>query len=366
LDTTAKAIRHMYRTDLASFVRLAFKLVEPRADFIPHWSIDLVSDALMRCHRGETKRLIINMPPRYLKSFCASVAFPAWSLALRPESKIMCITGNRGLIEDQHQMNLRLMSHPNYRAIFPHIKSLDDRGQTIRLPHGGTRSAHVLAPGSGITGLGADTIIIDDPLPAGYTDDEKRIEQVNRWYDQNVYQRLNDKANGVVIVVMQRLHVGDLTGHLLKQEGWQLLNLPAVAMQDEQYPQLFADRIVRRWGDALNPAIESVKELKDAMWRMGAKTFMAQYQQKPYPPGEGKGLHGVHRWMTPVGPEMPGVGHMNVVFMKRSQEDIIEDELFHAPHCPPSNEPVLRQQTNEEWLTLARKIRRPLTSKSKF
>ena len=69
----------------------------------------------------------------------------------------------------------------------------------------------------------------------------------------NIYQRLNDKTKGVVIVVMQRLHVDDLTGHLLKQEGWELLNLPAIATEDERYPRLYGDRVIRRKGDALHP-----------------------------------------------------------------------------------------------------------------
>ena len=347
-----RVIRHLYRSDFTSFIRLAFRLIEPQSEFIPHWSLELVGDALKRCHRGETKRLIINMPPRYLKSFSASVAFPAWSLALRPECKIRCITGNRGLVDDQHQMSLRLMSHPKYRALFPHVTGLDECGQTIRLPHGGRRSAHFLTPSSGITGLGADTVIIDDPMPAAYTDDEERIDRVNRWYDQNIYQRLNNKAEGVVIVVMQRLHVGDLTGHLFKQEGWELLSLPAVAMKDEYYPQL-GGRIARRWGDALNPAIESIDEFRDAMHRMGAKTFMAQYQQKPYPPGEGDGFHGAVNWLVPVGPEMPGVGHMEVAFIHQSQEKIVEEELFRGPHRPPSDTPPLRMMTQEEWITWA-------------
>ena len=355
MNQKTEIVKYLCQTQMDCFTRMAFGWMFPQQAYIPNWSMDLLGDALMRCHYGQTKRLIINMPPRYLKSFYASVSFPAWALAVNPQLKIMCITGNRELLEEQHQMSLRLMSHSNYRALFPHIRNLKERGHCIQLPHGGQRSGHILSPGSGITGLGADVIIIDDPLPASYANDEKRLEQVNLWYDQNIYQRLNHKADGIIILVMQRFHIKDLTGHLLKQNGWEVLSLPAVAMQDERYHQLFGDRFIRPWGEALNPRIETIKRQKDTMRRIGAKTFMAQYQQKPYPSGEGLGFSGAYRWLTPIGPEMPGIGQRNIAFIHRSQEDIVEDELFKAPLRPLSNDPPLRAITREEWLEWARR-----------
>ncbi len=350
MSQKTEMVKHLCQTRMDCFTRMAFEWMFPQQAYIPHWSLELLGDALTRGRHRKTKRLIINMPPRYLKSFYASVSFPAWALAINPQLKIMCITGNRELIEEHHQTSLRLMKHSHYRAVFPHIRNLKERGRCIQLAQGGQRSAHILSPGSGITGLGADMIIIDDPLPASYADDEKRLEQVNRWYNQNIYQRLNHKADGVIIVVMQRLHVNDLTGHLLKQNGWDVLNFPAVAMQDECYPQIFGDQLIRPWGEALNPRIESIQELKDTMRRIGALTFMAQYQQKPYPPGKGLGCYGAYEWLTPIGPELPGIGQRNIAFIHRSQEQILEEELFHAPHRPPSNDPPLRALNREEWL----------------
>ena len=64
----ARAIRQMYRTDLTSFIQLAFQLLEPRTRYVPHWSIDLLGQMLQRCHHGDVRRLIINMPPRWANS----------------------------------------------------------------------------------------------------------------------------------------------------------------------------------------------------------------------------------------------------------------------------------------------------------
>ena len=95
----------------------------------------------------------------------------------------MCIAGSRGLADDQHLLTQNLMSHTKYRSLFPHLR-WNESSQTIRLAHGGSRSAHTASPSGGITGRGADMIIIDDPLSASHADDDSRREQVNHWYDQ--------------------------------------------------------------------------------------------------------------------------------------------------------------------------------------
>ena len=321
MDTKTQTIKHICQSDLASFIRLAFGMTHPDSEYRHHWPVEVIGDYLARCYEGDCRRLIINMPPRYLKSFCVSVAFPAWVLGRQPRTKIMCIAGNRGLAEDHLAMTRNLMSHRNYKALFPHLR-WNETSQTIRLVHGGSRSAHAASPSSGITGRGADMIIIDDPLGAGYADDDKRREQINRWFDQNIFQRLNDKASGVVIVVMQRLHVDDLTGHILKQEGWEHLNLPAIAVKDNRYPSLYGDRIIRREGEALHPGIEDRDQLKNVLFDIGAQNFMAQYQQDPYSPGLGNGHNG------PVTIVNKQKNKQTTAFFRIPEERFVLDEVF--------------------------------------
>ena len=289
-DIEVQAIRHMYQSDPASFFGLAFRLLYPGVKYVPHWSTQLLGEALHRCFRRETKRLIINMPPRTLKSHCASVAFPSWVLAVRPESKILCVAGHPGLAGEHHTRTRNLMCDPKYRAIFPHVR-FTETARSINLPHGGSRSSFTLT--GAITGHGADMIIIDDPQ-AAHESEPIESEGVCDWYDRNIYQRLDDKKDGVVILLMQRVAHDDLTAHLLARGGWEHLNLPAIATEDQLFPAYFGERVLRKKGDALHPARESCDQLRAAMLQMGAHAFMAQYQQAPYGSSEGQGCSVFH------------------------------------------------------------------------
>ena len=86
-----------------------------------------------------------------------------------------------------------------------------------------------------LTGRGADLIIIDDPLKPGDAMSESRRAAANEWFDGTLYSRLNDKVRGAIVIVMQRLHEDDFVGHVLKQEGWELVSFPAIAEVDEQH-----------------------------------------------------------------------------------------------------------------------------------
>lgn len=349
---TTRAIRHMLRTDFASFAGLAFRILHPNLEYQPHWSVDLVGDALDRCFRGESKRLIINLPPRSMKSLCASVAFPAWVLAVRPETKILTVAGHRGLAEDHHDLTRRLMRDPKYRSLFPHVR-FSERGGKIALPHGGFRAS--FTPTGALTGHGADIVIIDDPQAAHEADDPTKAAAIRAWYDKNVYQRLDRKADGVVILVMQRLAHDDLTAHLLVQGGWDHISLPAIATADELHPRVFRSRVLRRPGDALHPERESREDLRDALMRMGAEAYMAQYQQEPYPPGKGGERCGAfHLCADPDAPRERRI-RSPLVFMRVPEETYVLERLFGEysslrPGPPP-------RMTEEEFQAFVREVR---------
>ena len=204
-------------------------------------------------------------------------------------------------------------------------------GRDLRLPHGGYRSGYTTSPGGGITGRGADLIIIDDPLSASDADDDQQRERVNKWYDQNIYQRLNDKTNGSIIVVMQRLHVEDLTGHLLKQDGWEHLNLPAIAMEDERYAPLYGDQIIRHKGQPLHPHRENRQQLRDSMLRMRAIPFMAQYQQEPYPPDQLKERGGCFTIFPNDNPTYDDMSFASEFFTTVPEEYFVREKVFGEP-----------------------------------
>jgi hypothetical protein len=142
--------------------------------------------------------------------------------------------------------------------------------------------------GGVLTGRGADIIIIDDPLKPDEAVSETQRNAANEWYDQTLYSRLNDKRTGCIILIMQRLHEDDLVGHVLGQEEWEHVRLPAIAEEEETHVirSFFGTRTVYRGvGEALHPEREPLAVLQHIRRTIGEYNFAAQYQQQPAPLG---------------------------------------------------------------------------------
>jgi len=276
----AEQIKALYRSNFAAFLRFAFRELNANTPFVDTWHIDVLADALERVANGETTRLIINLPPRCLKSLAASIALPVWMHGRDPSLKIMSIAGSKELAGDFERATQDLIKAPRVRALFPHLKPEGQRGN-LYLPHGGQRISGVI--GGILVGRGADLIVIDDPIAPARAHDEPKRRAVNKWFDAEVIQRLNDKKTGRVVVVMQRLHHDDLCGHLLSgEQPWVHLNLPAIATKDEEWKFSRGGVLTRNKGEALAPAIDSKVTLYKRMLDIGAYNFGAQYQQKPF------------------------------------------------------------------------------------
>jgi predicted phage terminase large subunit-like protein len=141
-----------------------------------------------------------------------------------------------------------------------------------------------VAVGGSFTGRGADVIIIDDPLKADDAQSEKARRAVNDWYGTTLLSRLDDKNSGAIVLVMQRLHEDDLAGKLLRDGGWRHLDLPAIALEDEEIAIGLGAVHRRRAGEALHPERESLAILQEIKRQMGSLAFTAQYLQRPVPP----------------------------------------------------------------------------------
>lgn len=172
-----------------------------------------------------------------------------------------------------------------YRRVFPgtRIDPKKDTEHEVRLTRRGNRFATSI--GGVITGRGGDIIIIDDPLKPDEAASELRRATVNDWYGGTLLSRLNQKKDGAITIVTQRLHIDDLVGHVTRyDESWTHLNLPAMA-QEEQVIQVGKDRHYRRVkGGLLHPAREDQAVLDELKLNIGAEAFEAQYQQQPVPP----------------------------------------------------------------------------------
>ena len=139
--------------------------------------------------------------------------------------------------------------------------------------------------GGTLTGRGGNFIIIDDPMKPQDADSEVAREATKQWYSNTLLTRLDDKVADAIVVVMQRLHLDDLVGHLLEQDGWTHLNLPAIS-ECEHRVQLGPARYhLRRPGDLLHPEREPQEVLDEFKQSMGSLDFAAQYQQAPVAEG---------------------------------------------------------------------------------
>ena len=141
-----------------------------------------------------------------------------------------------------------------------------------------------------LTGRGADIILIDDPLKPEEALSDAQRQAANEWFDHTLYSRLNDKRNGAIVIIMQRLHEDDLVGHVLAQEPWEVLRFPAIAEADEVHriDTIWGSRCFRRReGEALHPGREPLETLGRIRRTVGEYNFAGQYQQSPAPLGGG-------------------------------------------------------------------------------
>jgi predicted phage terminase large subunit-like protein len=279
--TDAAVLAALLRSDPRYFVWKCFQSISPGTPYLPNWHIDAIVHQLMRVYEGEISRLLINQPPRSLKSICVSVAYVAWLLGHHPTRRIIVVSYSNDFAAELHRQFRMILDAPWYRALFPAMRPARDSGTELVTTAGGSRYA--TSVGGTLTGRGADLIIVDDPLKAEDVMSEPARRRVIDWYGGTLVSRLNDKENGPVVVVMQRLHEDDLAGHLIEQGGWHHLELPAIAVEDSTIPIGPGRLFTRRRGEVLHAERESQAALERIKAEIGSLKFSAQYQQRPIP-----------------------------------------------------------------------------------
>lgn len=260
-----------------------------------NWHHRLLCDYLDKLARKEIRRLMVFMPPRHGKSELVSRKFPAYLLGRNPDTSIISCSYSADLASRMNRDVQRLIDSEKYSLLFPesHLFGKNIRstakGSFLRnsdifeiVNHRGTyRSSGV---GGGITGMGGEYIIIDDPVKNREDADSATIrEKIYDWYTSTLYTRL--EKDGCILLTLTRWHEDDLAGKLLKaaQEGadqWTILELPAVC----EYPPKPYD--VRQEGEALWKWKYDEEALEKMKVTVGSRDWAALYQQHPTP-GEG-------------------------------------------------------------------------------
>jgi len=241
-----------------------------------NWHHKVICDALTRVFKGECKRLIINIPPRYSKTELAVVNFIAWALGQCPDAEFIH-TSYSGTLAINNSGNAKMMVETEeYQSIFPEVKIRWDSNSKSdwRTTVGGV----VYATGAGgtITGFGAGkmrpgfggAIIIDDPHKADEAHSDTMRNNVIEWFGNTLESRCNSPETPIIII-MQRLHEGDLSGFLQaggNGEEWESIIIPAINENDEAL-----------W--EFKHTIEDLHRMEEA----NPYVFSGQYMQKPSP-----------------------------------------------------------------------------------
>jgi hypothetical protein len=273
-------LKAVYKFDLYSFVQCSFGVLEPGNQFMPAAYLELLCAALMQVDARVLKRLIVNMPPRHLKSFVTSVAFPAWLLMRDPKVKIAVICHADMLANDFASKCKRLIESDVYRKIAPQVQIRQDRDRRMDFETTQGGGVYFTSIASGITGRGFDHIILDDPIAAHDAQSAAERDRVQETFENMIRSRLDDPVRGTITLVQQRFHEADLTGYLLSKGGSDILCLPLVSEEEKTYK--FGTYEWRRpVGDVLLPERFPEAEIQKIRADHGETIFATQYQQNP-------------------------------------------------------------------------------------
>jgi hypothetical protein len=224
-----------FENDLYKFLQAGWKYIDP-AEFCGGWHLEAIADHLMAVTRGQIQRLIINVPPRTSKSTLCSVAWPAWTWAQSrtgplagPHVQFLTSSYAQSLsMRDSVKMR-RLVESPWYQRFWKErFKLTGDQNTKLRFENnkGGYRLS--TSVDGTTTGEGGTIILVDDAHNANEMESDVVRTNTITWWDEVMSTRLNDQNTGAYVVIMQRLHQEDLTGHIISREldDWTWLMLP--------------------------------------------------------------------------------------------------------------------------------------------
>jgi len=186
--TMQRRLAALLRTDPRYFIQKVFATLCPGERYVHNWHVDAIVHRLTLVYSGENRRLLINQPPRSLKSISVSVAFVAWVLGHDPSRRIIIVSYSQDFAAELHRQFRVVVESDWYQALFPGTLWSKETGFEMVTTMGGGRYA--TSVGGTLTGRGADLIIVDDPLNANEAQSEPARKRVIDWYAGSLVSRL--------------------------------------------------------------------------------------------------------------------------------------------------------------------------------
>ena len=206
---------------------------------------------------------------------------PREFLQVLGRGSIVVISYSTDLAAEFHRQFRLVINADWFKQLYHGLETARDTGLEFITTDGGGRLA--ISVDGTFTGRGADLVVIDDPQKEDDAFSDVSRKRVIDWVTSTLFSRLNDKAKTPIILVQQRIHEDDLTGHLLRQVGWRQLRLQAIATARETIPLGNGRFHVREEGEPLHPARESLEILDRIKRDKGSLSFSLHYQQEPVP-----------------------------------------------------------------------------------
>lgn len=265
--------------DLPAFIRAAWHIVEPATVYSPNWHIDAICEHLAACATGEVRRLVINIPPRHMKSLTVSVFWPVWRWTTAPHLRFLTASYGEKLAQRDATKSRDLLRSSWFKTRWPDVRLKGDVNRLTRYENTATGYRIATSVGGDATGEGGDVIILDDPHKAEEVQSDVARERVLDWHAGTIATRFNDLRTGVQVIVMQRLHERDLSGYVLEREGWTHLCLPA--RYEPAHPFIWPDDPRTEPGELLWPDHVPEDELEKLSQDMTTFHAAGQLQQRP-------------------------------------------------------------------------------------
>jgi predicted phage terminase large subunit-like protein len=276
---------------LRLYIEQAWSVLEPTTPFISGWHLDAICDHLEAVFKGDIRNIIINIPPRHMKSLAVSVFFPTWVWINDPSSRWLFSSYAQDLSTRDSLKCRRLIQSLWYQARWSDRYTITtDQNQKTRFENDKTGYRLSTSVDGVATGEGGDYIVVDDPHNVKQAESEIKRNGVLMWWDEVMSTRLNNPNTGRKIIVMQRLHENDLTGHILAKElGYVHLMLPAEYEKDRKCFTNIGFEDPRE--DEYEPLWEGLygREALDTLKKdlVSEYAIAGQLQQRPAPRGGG-------------------------------------------------------------------------------
>lgn len=296
------------KSNFKDFLQSCFHEVYPQKTFYKEKYINVLLDTLECVTKNSLKknnkkyskkesnnlnnlnRVIINLPPRCMKSFIITISWTAWLLGIDPTIQLIVASYSNAL-SIKHSIDTRniILSHW-YKKLFPNTILSHEQNTKIKFKttqHGFRLATSV---GAYITGEGADILIADDPISPSQINSFKLREKNISWFENTFLTRLNNFAKSSVIVVMHRLHEDDLINHLSTKKSaeeisiWKVISFPFISEKDTYfYSQINKNKLLctLKKGEVLLKSMYSEKDIDFLKYNVGSHTFRTQYQQNP-------------------------------------------------------------------------------------